>query len=1498
MNLRLSIAVPDVGTPPVDVDVSAPPGTTAGELAAHLAAEFGMANGRLRTSTGDIADDAPLGFPPLLHGACLSLVSRQHPEPRVHPRPTPLELAVVSGPDCGRRFPLEPGRHLLGRGAGATLRVEDPGLSRTHGVLSVGPDGVHIADAGSTNGMHLDGEPVPQTGTALAPGQILRAGHSLIQVRSPGVRPAAAEPDGHGYLLVNRAPRVPTKAEPVAITLPTPPQPRRSARLPWLAMLLPLPVCAVLAALMGPQLLLFTLMTPVMMLGNAVSDRLSGRREYAGQLAEFERASAAVAQSVVEVCRHDVAMRRVKFPDPVTVLQTAQGPGSRLWERRRSDPDVLALRVGSGSVPASVRIIDPSAGHQGRVPSLSEAPVIVDLERLRVLGIAGQRRDVAALLRNILGQLTTLHSPRDLRLVLIAAEEAVASEWGWVRLMPHCDDVTWLDHARCASVIASLQPDGDEALSPHRRPRAVESSGADAGRMWSGARTTLIIIGSRDLRAQPGLAPLLSLSRGSENGLRIIAVDVDRVALPLECRAVLALDTDGVTAHLESPNHETPFSFAPDGCSDSWAEQLARAMTSLKDSTPEDSTALPEVVRLADLHGSAVFDPESIARRWSCSAGSTVAVLGLGAGGHFSVDLVRDGPHVLVGGTTGSGKSQLLQTLVVSLALANRPEDLGFVLVDYKGGSAFSTCSNLPHTVGMVTDLDGHLAQRALRSLRAELSRRERLFAKAGVTDFDDYGAKAGDHDETLGRLVLVIDEFRALAEELPEFLEGMVRLASVGRSLGVHLVLATQRPGGIVSADIRANVNLRIALRFRDRVDSEDVIESPDAAELDERHRGRALARSGGGRLMAFQTAWLGARDRQEETAAVLRVRRHGVPTGAGPGPSPSDDLTGQDSRQASTDLDRVLAALCSAAASTGSALPRRPWHPPLPEAVPLDDLAPSSAPGPEVRVDRQAIGQALSGKVPVGVPWGLADDPAGQRQPVFCWDAAGSADSAGHWVIGGAGGSGRTSALRTLGFAASRRHSPEDLHMYAIDGSSNALRALESLPHAGAIVPRADFARVVRLVNRLAREVTRRQQLLTAAGFSSLDEWLASVEEHQGTRAGTPAYLLLLVDDWDLLWRDSEHHDHGQTAERLAGLLREGEQVGVRAVVTGDRSVLIGRGTAWATHRLVLRLADPGDAAVVGVPRDSIPRHQPPGRGVVAGSGMEVQLAHLGEVPDGAAAARAIHDLAAALREPAVNLPFRVATMPVDVLTTQLTATARGLEFAVGGEDCGAIGLEFERHGRQVLVTGPARSGKSTALATLALAARRKGHHVVIVAPNGVGGGTDRLAERAFDVVGSDEAARLGVLCRDQPDLVVCVDDADQLLDTPAEAVLRAFRGTLDRTMGAIICAANSVALASQFRGVAVEVSRHQTGLLLSPRTVADGDLLGIRVPRGTASHHPGRGFFACHGEAVEVQVARPPDLEDPTGQTGSALDVGELLADLALTESHDIDTADMAR
>ncbi len=184
---------------------------------------------------------------------------------------------------------------------------------------------------------------------------------------------------------------------------------------------------------------------------------------------------------------------------------------------------------------------------------------------------------------------------------------------------------------------------------------------------------------------------------------------------------------------------------------------------------------------------------------WSLGGRSTRALLGVGYDGEFAVDLVRDGPHALIAGTTGSGKSELLQTLVATLAVVNRPDEMTFVLVDYKGGSAFAECADLPHTVGLVTDLDTRLVERALVSLGAELRRRETQLAQAGAKDIEDYldkRARGGNVLPPLPRLLLVIDEFASMVRELPEFISGLVNIAQRGRSLGIHLVLATQRPG------------------------------------------------------------------------------------------------------------------------------------------------------------------------------------------------------------------------------------------------------------------------------------------------------------------------------------------------------------------------------------------------------------------------------------------------------------------------------------------------------------------------------------------------------------------------------------------------------------------------------------------------------------------------------------------------------------------------------
>ncbi|WP_131105305.1 FtsK/SpoIIIE domain-containing protein [Ornithinimicrobium sufpigmenti] len=362
--------------------------------------------------------------------------------------------------------------------------------------------------------------------------------------------------------------------------------------------------------------------------------------------------------------------------------------------------------------------------------------------------------------------------------------------------------------------------------------------------------------------------------------------------------------------------------------------------------------------------------PGEAARGWS-RPGLAVP-LGLADGGPVTVDLAVDGPHALVAGTTGSGKSELLRSLVVGLALHNSPADLSLLLVDYKGGSSLGACAGLPHVTGLVTDLDPHLADRVLLSLQSELRRREQVLHAAGVRDVRDPGQPG------LPRLVVVIDEFRVLAEEVPQVMDGLVRVAAVGRSLGVHLVLATQRPAGVVGADLRANVNLRVALRVRDIADSYDVLECADAAALPEGRPGLALLRTGASPPRSVQVAVARPAPRARATdgwciteADDLWAARSALET---------TDTTEADEDDPVLDLAATLAA---AAEATGLQAPTV-WLPPLPEDLSSDPAADTG--------------------------WAVADLPGEQRQPPLTW----SGDH--HIGIVGASRSGRTTALLSL--------------------------------------------------------------------------------------------------------------------------------------------------------------------------------------------------------------------------------------------------------------------------------------------------------------------------------------------------------------------------------------------------------------------------------------------------------------------------------------------------
>ena len=354
---------------------------------------------------------------------------------------------------------------------------------------------------------------------------------------------------------------------------------------------------------------------------------------------------------------------------------------------------------------------------------------------------------------------------------------------------------------------------------------------------------------------------------------------------------------------------------------------------------------------------------------------TVVAVLGATGAGPLRIDLAADGPHALVAGTTGSGKSELLRSLVASLALAHDPRRLTFVLVDYKGGSAFDAVARLPHTVGLITDLDGESAERALRCLEAELRHREAGTAFRRRRRHRRFHRRGG----RLPRMVIVVDEFAALARELPGFVGSLVDIAARGRSLGIHLVLATQRPAGVVGDAIRANTNLRVALRVTDRADSMDVLGDPAAAAIGRRppracpdqDRPRRVAGLPGGAGLLRQSS---GRNRP----VLVRPFRFGHEPDAD-----EDDVgTGEPPLDGSADRPRTARrGRHRAVARLGLPPPRRPWPPPLPLLDRTDEIR----------------------RVPRAVTLGLADEPDRQRTVPFTWSPAeGSLGCTAHRAAG----------------------------------------------------------------------------------------------------------------------------------------------------------------------------------------------------------------------------------------------------------------------------------------------------------------------------------------------------------------------------------------------------------------------------------------------------------------------------------------------------------------
>ncbi|AKT51447.1 FtsK/SpoIIIE domain-containing protein [Arsenicicoccus sp. oral taxon 190] len=1390
------------------VTITCAPGTPWVLVRDELCAEQALPAGAVcRIDGRRLPDDAVVGVPPLLRGAVVTTDGATAPA-----APSPLLLAVLGGPAAGLVLPLASGHLALGRHPDCDLTIPDPALSRHHAVLSVDDAGVALVDAGSTNGSEVDDE-VAQGPRALTVGVPLRLGRSTVAVvRAPRTRPV--EPDGEGRLGVRPAPAPRRVVEQTTLERPRPPAPDGPRPFPWLTLALPLLAAGVLAAVVrAPYLLAFGLLGPVMVLATFLTDRRARRRSHSRDAEQHREALRELDRAVEQAARRELATLEARTLDPASALLVARSRGPRLWQPSAPDGS-LPLRLGRADIPSHVLV--RSCGPEGdgvEGVALRNAPVELDLAAAGSLGVGGPGagRAVSA----ALGSLAAGMPPGTIRLHVLCPSERGCRRWSWVR---------WLPHAGPPMVIGSSDA---EALCARLVGTAGDPpAGPGLGAPEATTAREIVVVTDADHPAAGALVRRLAPSPAQRGGPLVVAVSEREDGVPATVGAWMRLAPDG-TATVGRPDGTMHTAVVPDLAADGWTSEIAGHLAPLTSAAPAAGwSPPPDRVVLSDVSPLDLSDPDGIRAAWQAPTRGPVAPLGHTGSGPVLLDLVADGPHVLVGGTTGSGKSELLQTLVAGLALALPPDELTFLLVDYKGGAAFAECSELPHTCGLITDLDPHLARRALASLRAELTYRERVLRDAGAADLAAYDHRRGPHDPPLPRLVIVIDEFRMLAAELPEFVTGVLAVAAVGRSLGVHLVLATQRPAGVVTADIRANVNARIALRMRDRADSEDVLEAPDAARISDRAPGRALWRAGDQGLQTFQTAWAGAPAPTGAVPPVL-VEVDGRPT-VSPAPGPDADRP--------TELSVLVRSVRTAAA--GRPTPRSPWLPPLPDQVVAADLPVSSS---------------------TRIPLGLADLPDQQSRAVHVLDLA----AGRHLAVVGTHRTGRTTALRALATAAAATPGvAEQLHVHVVDGG-NSLDDLPLLPHCGTRVTRDDPQRTVQLLRRLA----------------------ASCHD----RAPDAPRVLLLVDRWDAVLAGADPLLAATLQDAMVALLRDGPAGGLVTAIAGDRSLLTSSLAAHLGERLVLQLTDAADLALCGIPAQARPDHQPPGRALRSGDHAEVQLVQAQRVTPALAATLAPParpplrlvplPARADLDELSRACPGAVGLGGDEATPVRMPLPSPGVVAVLGPPGSGrstALAVLARAH-----LDRPAEPGTASAQPPTAPAER-----LVVVTP-GRSPLADWAREAGATVAGPHDADLLRAHLDRHPGAVLLVDGVDLLVDSPVEAVCveaaRRATAVVGRLRGSnppqpvVVAAGTTAQLATTYRGLPAELRRATTGIVLQPRHASDGDLLGVPVPR-LHNPPPGRGVLVHAGRTLVVQVGHldlaprggPPAHLGPTAGT----------------------------
>lgn len=881
-------------------------------------------------------------------------------------------------------------------------------------------------------------------------------------------------------------------------------------------------------------------------------------------------------------------------PNLVACLEFAKEKNYRLGERRPEDLDFLTFRLGLGSLSSEIEFDGPnlvdrkselvrmvSVGEDLRkqFSDLRDVPILANLKEARSIGISGKRSEGLQLAQSAVVHLSTHHWPSECNF-LVYCNPVFKTDWQFIESLPHKSTLL-------ASPVNELKADAlltleKELLGREALGRKVSNS---QEKDKANILPALVVIFDNVTNAYDHPAIAQALKKGSDMGIYGIFLAEHFEDIPGECGGAISIAGERLKYETTGAGVSSFEEVTPDAIKTIDKTQFASSLEKIDWQTISDASAPPKSLSLFSLFGFKKAADVPLDKWWDGRYEKPYDYLGhLKAPiGKFSstANLVLDlndrddahGPHGFIGGATGSGKSELLKTIILSLAMTHHPYDLNFALIDFKGGAAFEELDNLPHVVGLITDIENNesYATRVIQSLTGEINSRKRILSQAkssGVLDrpsIEEY--EQLDAKIPLPRLVIIFDEFAEFKDRHPEESKKLISIARVGRSLGVHLILCTQNPAAAVDNQVRQNSRFRISLNVNSPDDSREIIGIPDAYRLPS---GRGYFRINQPQL--FQTAFSGKKYLEGEKEV--------------------------------TELQTIVDNIIEFTKRLKISQPPSVWQKPLSNRLSLSQLYEETGMQPNWDGENWSDNNDNPSRSVIG----YFDDPANQRQPQLEF---GGKSRSGHILFVGSPGSGKSTALMTVALDLAYRYSPDHAHIYAIDfGIRSSLKTLENLPHVakdGGIVSGYDTERIMRLFSILRTEISSRN-LLVVGG--DIDDFNLTAPKSKRISS-----IYLLIDNLNKQIEDALPGFTNQLLEIISSGRGLGIHVGLSAGRQADIPLPV---FDLVETRISLRQADDGlYSPIVG----RVPKHlisTPVGEAKSAGWGLlnvnpvlEVQIA-----------------------------------------------------------------------------------------------------------------------------------------------------------------------------------------------------------------------------------------------------------------------------------------------